>query len=275
MLPASEAAMATFVSGSTGRQVSTGRVFRRAFSTIEHNLLVAMFFPFLLQILPTILLVAVGTFFIPRDSWSSFGRVAVYGAIAGYILVQWATAMMAQGAVVHAVLAENNFGRATLTECAAASASLALPLLGLSILASFGVGLGLIFLLIPGQLLSILWSVAAPAMVDERLGVKEALQRSALLTEGARWKIFGVQITLFGLSVLLNQGIRAMTGAANFVGATASVAFGGISPLSFLVCTVMSTLFCALSSLTCASLFIELREWKEGPRTDGLAEVFA
>jgi hypothetical protein len=39
-----------------------------------------------------------------------------------------------------------------------------------------------------------LWSLAAPALLLERQGIKEAMKRSAKLVNGAWWRVFGVQL---------------------------------------------------------------------------------
>ena len=47
-------------------------------------------------------------------------------------------------------------------------ATVIIPLIGLSILVAIGVVLGFVFLIVPGVILYLTWSVAAPALVEER-----------------------------------------------------------------------------------------------------------
>ena len=46
-----------------------------------------------------------------------------------------------------------------------------LPLVGLILLWSIGIGLGMLLLIIPGIILLLMWSVAIPSLVEERQGV--------------------------------------------------------------------------------------------------------
>ncbi|MDP0959003.1 hypothetical protein Q6334_28190, partial [Klebsiella pneumoniae] len=67
-----------------------------------------------------------------------------------------------------------------------------LPLLGFAIIAALGAGLGYLALIVPGVIISVMWSVASPAVVVEKRGVLESLQRSRDLTRGYRWNVFGL-----------------------------------------------------------------------------------
>jgi len=78
-----------------------------------------------------------------------------------------------------------------------------LPLIGFSILAGIGVALGLILIIIPGLVLLTFWSLGAPAIVAERVGVFDAFGRSWNLVRGNAWSVFGalVVVTLIWLVI--------------------------------------------------------------------------
>lgn len=78
-----------------------------------------------------------------------------------------------------------------------------LPLIGFSILAGIGVAIGLVLIIVPGLILLTFWSVGAPAIVAERVGVFEAFGRSWNLVKGNAWSVFGalVVVTLIWLAV--------------------------------------------------------------------------
>jgi hypothetical protein len=63
-----------------------------------------------------------------------------------------------------------------------------LSLIGMSIVTSVAVALGLLLAVIPGLLLLVRWSVSVPVLLDEELGPYESLQRSWELT-GDRWTL--------------------------------------------------------------------------------------
>jgi hypothetical protein len=84
-----------------------------------------------------------------------------------------------------------------------AAAPAILPLLGFSILAGIGVAIGLILIIVPGLVLLTFWSLGAPAIVAERVGVFDAFGRSWNLVRGNAWSVFGalVVVTLIWLVI--------------------------------------------------------------------------
>jgi hypothetical protein len=82
------------------------------------------------------------------------------------------------------------------------------PLLGVSLLFGIGVGIGFVFLIIPGLILLVIWSVVAPVTVIERPGVFAAFRRSRELVRGNGWNVFGVIVIVF----LIVAGISIAAG---------------------------------------------------------------
>jgi Uncharacterised protein family (UPF0259) len=78
-----------------------------------------------------------------------------------------------------------------------------LPLIGFSILAGIGVAIGLVLIIVPGLILLTFWSLGAPAIVAERVGVFDAFGRSWNLVRGQAWSVFGalVVVTLIWLAI--------------------------------------------------------------------------
>lgn len=58
------------------------------------------------------------------------------------------------------------------------------PLLGVSLLSGFGIGLGLLLLVIPGVVLMVRWAVAVPVVMIEGRSPRQALRRSRELVRG-------------------------------------------------------------------------------------------
>jgi glycerophosphoryl diester phosphodiesterase family protein len=123
-----------------------------------------------------------------------------------------------------------------------------------SLLMAMAVGLGFLLLFIPGVILAVGLALAIPAVVLEPgTSASGALSRSWELTRGARWRIFGLGITLLvllyvpvvaitGLFALLIPQSGGMFGAAS-VGMVMAIAVGGlvqmfIYPLFYCVLTV-------------------------------------
>ena len=72
-----------------------------------------------------------------------------------------------------------------------------LPLLGLSIVVGVLVFIGLIFFIIPGVILALVWFVAVPVMIIENKGVFESMSRSGELTKSNRWRLFGLMVVVY------------------------------------------------------------------------------
>lgn len=102
--------------------------------------------------------------------------------------------------------------------------SLVGELIVLSILMALGVGVGLLLCVVPGAYLAIIWSVAVPVVVLERLGAMDALSRSKALV-GENWlQVFLVLLVMF----LLNVGL--------------GIALCFLGPLSTLLTTPLSAI---------------------------------
>ena len=72
-----------------------------------------------------------------------------------------------------------------------------LPMVALTILWILGLLVGYILIIIPAIILATMWSVAAPALVAERLNPIAAFGRSRALTKGIRWPVFGAPQRVF------------------------------------------------------------------------------
>ncbi|HLH21968.1 MAG TPA: hypothetical protein VK066_05570 [Chloroflexota bacterium] len=71
-----------------------------------------------------------------------------------------------------------------------------------SILFSLMVGIGLVFFVVPGIVLAIVFQFFSYVIVDRGLGPMAALSRSAAITKGVRWNLFGLALVLVGLNLL-------------------------------------------------------------------------
>ena len=111
-----------------------------------------------------------------------------------------------------------------------------LGVVGLSLAIGIAVGIGCIFLLVPGILLMLRWSLAVPAKVLENRGVGDAMSRSSELTQGNRGRIFAIW-TLF---IMLDIGVDSMVRWPIRVAAGVSGA-AGFLPLGWRVVMIVAT----------------------------------
>jgi hypothetical protein len=150
------------------------------------------------------------------------------------------------------------------------------PLFIVALLVGLGTVIGLLFFIIPGLILIVRWAVAAPAALIEREGPTHSIGRSAELTEGHRWAVFGLILlylvffyaSIIGLGMVLAAMGNIGSDAAGVMtkdvsGYIYAGAMAGVETLTSLVATVGM-----------ASLYFELRRVKDGVGVDELAKVF-
>ena len=151
--------------------MSIGRVFERSFSTIAHNPVVVLGLALVIGAIPGLL---VAYLFVTMGMGAPQAGVSS-GLVAGLavamllsMVVSLAIAAVVQGALTRATIAESEGHRASFGECLSIGLRFFLPLIAVGIVVGLGVVLGLILLIVPGVILALMWSVAAPAVVVER-----------------------------------------------------------------------------------------------------------
>jgi hypothetical protein len=97
------------------------------------------------------------------------------------------------------------------------------------LLVYLGTVLGLVFLVIPGIVLSIAWSLSLLLVVGKELNPLEAMNESNKLTYGKKWKIFWGTLVLAIIVVVV-------TGIFGFL---ASIAHGFASVILYIVAAIM------------------------------------
>ncbi|HEX9039441.1 MAG TPA: hypothetical protein VF838_00290, partial [Trebonia sp.] len=130
-------------------------------------------------------------------SWA----LGTVGALIGLIFSMFGMFLL-QAALVKAVQDVRD-GRADLSLGETVSA--AMPFLGsvavASILASIGIGIGFVLIIVPGLILLTFWSLIVPEIVIGGAGAIEAFGRSWRTVRGYAWNVFGTFILVFLLLV--------------------------------------------------------------------------
>lgn len=180
------------------------------------------------------------------------------------ILVSMAGNALLQGIITRAAIDDLSGHPAPLMDAIRATASAFSLLVGLGILVSAAVYLGLIFLFVPGVLLWVRWCVAVPALAVERTGLMEAMRRSAELTRTHRWAIFGLSIFFCVAWFAVNAIAPMIAGAL----AGDYVVYAITSALVDAVVTLFAT-------VGVAAIYFELRQLKDGFDVTKVAAVFA
>jgi len=135
------------------------------------------------------------------------------------------------------------------------------PVLGTAIVLGLLTGLATILLVIPGVIVYLMCYVAVAVCVVEGLGPIGSIGRSAELTKGFRWKLFGLSICLVLLNVV-SFALRAIF-----------LSIGGPT-VGAILSAVVSIVIIAYGLIVHAVAYHDLRVAKEGIDIEQLAAVF-
>jgi len=136
------------------------------------------------------------------------------------------------------------------------------PIIAMLIVEGLALVVGFMLLIIPGYMLFVAWYVALPVLVVERLGPVASLRRSAELTKGHRWKIFGI-IFVMGIVIgIIGAVINAVALAFHNHAVYMTVEY------------VSQAVAIAFESVVGVVLYHDLRAAKEGINTQRIAAVF-
>ena len=236
---------------------TTNSLLRRTFSIFG-----AAFGPFVVLALivqSPILLLTLLIAFNPPDEASPVALVMT-GAV---FLVTTCLTMVASAALVYGVFQGLRGERMSLEKCFQLAMSRALPIVALSLLTGLAIGGGTLLCVIPGIIVSCGLFVSAPALMVERKGALESMNRSWELTKGYRVPIFFVAVCLGIIQIVLSLGASLLVYVAPFTG------FDAVG--QFLV-TAFST---ALNAVATAVTYHDVRGFREGLGEDELVEMFA
>ena len=185
----------------------------------------------------------------------STGDVAIFAAniLLRYVLI---------AALVYGTIRELRASRASLRECVSRGLGLVFPVVGVAILVAVATGLAAMLLIVPGLIVAAMLWVAVPIAVVERPGVINSLTRSAELTKGYRWPVFGIIAIVVGANFML----------VLLAGAAVS-AIGG-ETASLVLSWILSAVFGAVIAVVSAVSYHDLRIAKEGVDVHQIARVF-
>ena len=196
--------------------------------------------------------------YLTADYWLPF--LAVMAVIVAFNAIL-------QAAITRATASHLAGSRPGLIPCLETGLTLFVPMIVISMVIGLCAGIAALFLIVPGVILWLYWSMALPAFVQEPIGMFESLKRSVELTKGHRGDIFLIMLALgIGMAVL-NWILRAMVGP--MLGTATS------QPLSALVASLFAAFNSMVSLTIMASIYIELRNVKDGALPNELAAIFA
>ena len=187
--------------------------------------------------------------------WVLFGAAAVLYAVqfvfylllsaaVGIVLVIlfWALGVLYQGMVVELVHdVEDGRRDHSVGQLLRSVEPVFRPLVAVSVLFGIGVAIGTMLLVIPGLILSVVWSVVAPVTVLERPGIRRAFGRSREIVRGNGWNVFGVILILFVIVFLVSIAVGLIaSGLGSFGHAAVQWAVNSaIAPVTALSASVL------------------------------------
>jgi hypothetical protein len=153
----------------------------------------------------------------------------------------------------------------TIREAIYQSASRFWAMVGVSLLTTLMVFLGMVLLIVPGLIVALMLAVAVQACLFEGIGIMDSLHRSRELTYGQKWRIFGIGAVLL-LTFLLTLIVLGAAGGA-LLPKTIGPIVTGI--LTILVMLALIPLGVTLPPV----LYAQLRSIYEGHGPIGAAEA--
>jgi hypothetical protein len=242
-----------------------GKAFGTTFSVIGRNIGLWLALTIIFSVLPTVVLQYLLLGPVTESALSATDLTAVewrlYAIAAAGLLVSIVLSALLSSTLVRATIEDMSGQRPSMRDCIGTAGAVLLPAVGV-LLTSLGVVAGLIFLIIPGIVLWLRWAVAIPVLVQERLGVTASISRSAALTSGFLWPLFGLFLILIIAAGLIEWAIASVEPSL------------GLWPGLFVAAFVESIMSMVISTAT-AVCYVELRRLKEGTSVEDLAEIFS
>ena len=237
---------------ASGAPFRVGVVLSKTFSVFGSELgsfLLLAFIP-LIPVLAVTLLALAG----PQKAPQASGAAAL-GGLSG--ILTFVLGIVAQATTLYGAFQQMGGRPFSIGESLSVGFGRALPVFGVALLAGLLTGLASILLLVPGIIVFCMLYVAVPACVIEKLGVMDSLRRSAQLTKGYRWQIFG---------------LLALVGIISFIAQFVLILLGGITGQLLTFCWLVIAI--SFGAVLVAVVYHDLRVAKEGMDTDHLADVF-
>lgn len=265
----------------TRQQFDIGRVIERTFGAVGANIVPLSIAALVLTGVPAFIW-AIAERALRSGETFATGVDFTTGIVAGAIglVISVVCGVLLQGAVTYAVVADLQGRKATLGDSFSAAMRSFWVLLALGILSGLAIGLGLLLLIVPGIILSLLWFVIGPVAVAERAGVSKAFARSRDLTRNHRWWLLLLAVIFViasgFLSFILNMIVMVAAGGAAFAaGGTESL--GDMSVVSYValaLTTAIEAIVSMVGAAGVAAVYVELRAVKEGAGHTSVAAIF-
>lgn len=253
--------------GDAGK-LDIGRVIQQTFAVLGRNFAPFLILAVVLIGIPTAVFYSVqGSALQPGLAVTDIGQRVLWSMLGA--LVMGLAAVILQATIIYGTVSDLNGRRVSVPDSLRAGLYAFLPLILIEIMMGLAIGLGLILLIVPGIMLAIAWCVAVPIYVVERRGILDVFGRSAELTRGNRWRIFGLAV-VYLVAILIIEMVFGLIGGLSSLGGAGG--FGPITRLVILPLIQVANELIGASGL--AALYVDLRQLKDGVGPEGLAAIF-
>jgi hypothetical protein len=243
-----------------------GQVFSRAWSVFSGN-----FATFVLVTgiagLPSLLI----QYAAPDTLGSTYADVAMALIAAFVMLGFW---ILSQAIVLYGAFQVMRGRPIDLAAAARIGSRRVFSVLGLAIVLPVLCFLAAALFVVPGVILYLVWFVATPACVVERLGMFRSMGRSAELTSGHCWSLFGMQLAILIPAIIIGSLTSAVAPAILGEAGVSALSASVHTTLGQIVSSLWSAIWTAFYAILIAVTYHDLRVAKEGVDTEQIAEVF-
>ena len=256
-----------------GTTFSMGDVASTTSSLIGRNFVPFAILSFLAALPQAFLLNYSSSMLAPTDG-GGINTAVLYSANFWLVYLAMSLVSLVIGFVLHAALTYStvmDLSRRPISIVAALMTGVraTVPLFLIGILGSLGVVVGFVLLIFPGFMLLSAWIVVVPSYIVERPGVFGAFGRSAALTRGHRWSIFGLLFVFYVAVIMVDLVGRPLSGLPIFSNGVRSLPIGFI-----MLTTVLRMASLMVLATGTAVIYYLLRAGKEGVGPADLATVF-
>jgi hypothetical protein len=258
----------------TTEEFRIGRVVSRLFNALFANavsfltLTALLTIPSLLLSLYTVSNISHAMGLAPVGGLMPGGMGRLFETSALSVLVYLVFSFLLQAALTQGTIAWLNGENLGFGQSFSAAVKNFVPLVVIAILSGLGMMLGLVLLIVPGVIVSLMWSVVVPACVVESTGITESFGRSRALTSGYRGKIFLLFLAYFLVAVVLDIAMRPLLGVAMLPKP------GEITVTFVLVGWATRVVLTSITAVGVTSIYYELRLVKEGIGAQQMAAAF-
>ncbi len=187
-------------------------------------------------------------------------------AIGAMMIAYFVLYYLLTSTIVYGTVQDLRGERASIADCIGRGLAQIGPVVAVALILSVMVWFGFLILIVPGIILVCVYGMAIPVAVVERPGIMASLSRSAELTRGNRWRIFGVILVIFAIQALAGILINLPVALVPEEGLGTTV----LGVLDFIV----QALAAALNAVVIAVMYHDLRVSQEGADSEAIAAVF-